>query len=88
MLCRRLIPDTFAKCQARLLSMSKQHLYTYDLCQNADCNMVYRNDYKAARRCPLCKAARYDDNNRARTMQYLSLAEFLQAFFANKDLAR
>ena len=43
---------------------SQTPAYRYDLCPNATCTMVYRNQYKSARRCPKCNTSRHPGKGR------------------------
>ena len=82
------LPKTCKMLVNVLSRYSQTPAYRYDLCPNATCTMVYRNQYKSAQRCPKCNTSRHPGKGRGCTMLYHSLVDHGRELFGNEASAR
>jgi hypothetical protein len=68
--------------------------FTYHICENANCSVIYRGDIKELKACPLCDTPRYAPATPAtspkarKKVVYMSIKGFIQYLFSSADIVQ
>ena len=63
------------------------NLFSYDMCENSTCSVVFRNSLASSKTCPVCKTNRFNDNKTPKKrFLYASVADFIRQSFSPHKL--